>query len=235
MEKQELFNLEMRRKIYNYIKDNPGLHLHELARKMNINYNNLRYHIQHLEKYDMIVLKSNNSYTHVYPKENLSRREKEIFNIIRQETPRNILLVFINYIIASQIDLAEILEKHPTTIEYHLKKLQDLGLIQNVETRNGLSYAQFSETYVSRKVPKKNEKLYSIKDFGLILRIFWTYKQSFENDEVFKFALQNWLDTFHRGQKENHEAANGLKEWLDSRIDRVIKVLFDIFPPPYAL
>lgn len=30
MEKTEILNLETRRQIFNYIRDNPGLHLHEL-------------------------------------------------------------------------------------------------------------------------------------------------------------------------------------------------------------
>ena len=234
MEKSELLNLEIRRKLFNYIKDNPGLHLHELARKIDMSYHNLRYHLSHLEKHDLVVLKSNKSYTHVYPKENLSKREKEIFSVVRQETPRNILLVLINYIITSQNDLSELLDKHPTTIEHHLKKLQELNLIQNVEVKDGKAHATFRKTCVFIRDKKANEKVYALNDFGLVLRIFMTYRKSLEDDEFFKFALQRWIDRFHETQKEKQKERHDLKQWMDERIDSVIKIFFDIFPPPFV-
>ena len=49
MERSEILNLENRRKIYNYIRDNPGLHLRELSRRLNIAYYNLDYHIRYLK------------------------------------------------------------------------------------------------------------------------------------------------------------------------------------------
>jgi len=233
MEKSEILNLEIRRKIINYVKDNPGLHLHELARQLNMNYHALRYHLNHLKKHDMISLKSNNSYTHVYAKEINGKREKEIFNIIRQETPRNILLVFIVYIISTQKDLSELLEKDQATIQYHLKKLQKLNLIKKVETKNGKTIVEYSKKIVFKRKIKPNEKIFALNDVGLILRIFWTYKHSLKNDVIFQFALKQWLDSYHRSQKEKKSEVNDLKNWIDKKIEFFTDILFDIFPPPY--
>jgi len=235
MEKSEILYLEIRRKLFNYIKDNPGLHLHELARNINMNYHNLRYHIRHLEKHDMVVLKTNNYYTHVYPKENLSKREKEILNIIRQETPRNMLLIFINYLISSQNDLSEMLDKHPTTIEYHLKKLKKVGLIQNVQSKDGKVHLEFKNKYIILRSKKINEKIYAINDFSLIIHVFLNYRKSLEKDEIFKFCLERWLEAYNRAIKKNRRVHHDFKDCIDDRVDIVINILFDIFPSPYII
>jgi DNA-binding transcriptional ArsR family regulator len=233
MDKEKLLNLEIRRKIYDYIKDNPGLHLHELARKLKINYHNLRYHLKFLEKHNMVDIKSGKSYSRVYLKGNIGKMEKDLFNIIRQKTPRNIILTLINYVVCSQNDFSEILEKHPTTIEYHLKKLIDMDIIYQVETKEGITYINYPETNKSKRLPDVNEKLYSLKDPSKVIILFWNYKETLKNDDVFKVTFQAYLEGHRRAKKRGIGIVRDIKKNIDSKIDLVLEKFFDIFPPPY--
>jgi len=234
MDKLKILHLETRRKIFNYIKDNPGLHLHDLAKKLDIKYFNLRYHLNILEKSNMVLIKNNNSYSRVYPKENVSNKEKELFDIIRQETPRNILLTFIYYVVCSQNDLSEILDKHPTTIEYHLKKLIDMEIIEQTKTRNGRTIINYPETNISKRVPKVNEKLYTLKDPVLIVRHLWNYKDSLENDKMFQVSFKIYIDANRASRKIKRKEIGDIKSHVDRGINSAIEIFYKIFPPPYC-
>jgi biotin operon repressor len=160
--------------------------------------------------------------------------EKELFHIIRQETPRNMLLTFLNYLVCSQNDLSELLEKHPTTIEYHLKKLIDMGIIMPVESKNGRTYVQYNSLYKSKRVPNVNEKLYAIKEIRAVVHLFYDYQKTFKEDKIFKFAFERWLEVYYANKRRNNKEAADVKSWFDSRIDCVIDIFFDIFPPPFV-
>jgi DNA-binding Lrp family transcriptional regulator len=229
MEKTKILDLEIRRRIFNYIQNNPGLHLHELARKLNINYNNLRYHIQYLEKIDMIVIKTSDAYSRVYLKQ-LSIIDKELLNIIRQKTPRNILLYFCYSAVCSQKELSIELERHPTTIEYHLKKLVDLDIIEPAVVKDGVVYTNLSDCLNVAKTPDRNEVFYRLKKPGLILKMFYTYKGSLAKDKIFRIC-------FERYAQDHAYLSKTKKKWqvkgIDHYIDMYIDFLFDVFPHPY--
>jgi DNA-binding transcriptional ArsR family regulator len=229
MEKLELFNLEIRRKIYIYIKDNPGLHLHELARKLNISYHNLRYHLRYLEKNDMIVIKTSDSYSRVYSKQ-IGMLDKELLNIIRQKTPRNILLSFCYSAVCSQKELSIDLEKHPTTIEYHLKKLINLDIIEPAVVKDGVVYTNLLDCLNVDKAPDKNEVLYRLKKPGLVLKMFYTYKDSLDKDKIFRICFEKYV-------RDHALLSKTKKKWqvkgIDHYIDMYVDIFFDVFPHPY--
>ena len=72
----------------------------------------------------MVDIKSDGSYSRVYLNDKIGRIEKELFKIVRQKTPRHILLAFLSYFVCSQSDLSNFLEKHPKTISRLLRPRQ---------------------------------------------------------------------------------------------------------------
>ena len=90
--KENILKLETRQKIYRYIDKNPGLHLREIQRKTNIPYGTLKHHLKYLEKHNLIKTKSENGYKRYTVSYKLSKKEKEILNLLRQEVPRYILI-----------------------------------------------------------------------------------------------------------------------------------------------
>jgi len=51
--KKNILKLEIRRKIYDFVDKNPGLHVREISRRMDIPINTLIYHIKYLKKLDV--------------------------------------------------------------------------------------------------------------------------------------------------------------------------------------
>ena len=49
--KKNILKLEIRRKIYDFVDKNPGLHVREISRRMDIPINTLIYHIKYLKKF----------------------------------------------------------------------------------------------------------------------------------------------------------------------------------------
>ena len=234
MQKDKILNLETRSNIYNFIKDNPGLHLHELARKLDINYQNLRYHLNFLKKHDMISLRFSNSYLRAYVSKELSRIEKDLFTTTRQKTQRHILLSFILYVVCSQNDLSKHIDKHPTTIEYHLKKLIEKNLIVQAKTKDGHTKLNYPDVKYSEKIPKVNEKLYTLKDPVLVVMFFWNHKETFKKDKVFKVIFKQYLQIRRRAKQKKHTIIKDQISLWNKSVDNVSNVIFDIFRPPFA-
>ena len=126
-----------RKILYEYIEDNPGVHLNELFRKIDINNNTIRYHIKYLLKQGFIDCKKINGYNHYYTKENNNTEKKILLSFLRKSTTRNILLYLLLDFGASPIQLSEELEKTQATVNFHLKRLQKCGLIEPVPLVNG--------------------------------------------------------------------------------------------------
>ena len=127
---QNILQLEIRQKIYRYISKNPGIHLREISRQMTIPKSTLKYHLKYLYKKGLITTKSEKRYKRYYIINKLGTKEKEILNLLRQKVTRDILLYLMFYIVSSEIELSKVLEKHPATIDFHLKKIKNLGIIK---------------------------------------------------------------------------------------------------------
>ncbi len=84
--------LKIRRRIYNFILKYPGLHFRELMRKLNLPNGTLGYHLKYLEKRGLITARPGEGYVRYYIINNIGTDQKKMFHILRQETPRNIIL-----------------------------------------------------------------------------------------------------------------------------------------------
>lgn len=93
--KENFLELENRKKIYNYILKNPGIHLQEVSRKTNISYSTLRHHLDYLKKQGLITTKSNRRYTRYYVTQKVGKKDKEIISLVREEIPRKIILLLL--------------------------------------------------------------------------------------------------------------------------------------------
>ena len=112
MEKSELLELRIRRHIFNCIRDTPGMHLRELSRKLHLSYHNLRYHVNYLKKHNLIVVKSDNSYSRLYITSKIGIKEKKLLSFLRQETTKQIILTIFFYIACSEKVISKELNKN---------------------------------------------------------------------------------------------------------------------------
>lgn len=83
------------KELYQFIGKNPGLHLRELQRRLEVSsMGNLEYHIQMLEKLKLIVEKTEGGYKRYYPVHG-AVKNKELLALLRQKMPRRIVILII--------------------------------------------------------------------------------------------------------------------------------------------
>ena len=163
-----ILQLEARKRVFDAIKENPGIHMRGLERKTGIPMGTLRYHLRYLEKHEMIVEKRSGRMVTYYPSvsgSSVDAQDKKYLAVLRQEIPRLIVLHLMMHPHTSHSDLKPHFMISPSTLSYHLKKLLDSGIII-----------------------KDSEGLYYVADEERVARILIRYRQSFLDAMVDSFV-----------------------------------------------
>jgi len=122
--------LEPRKKTYDAISENPGIHLRELDRKIDVPLGTIRYHLRVLEKRKLIIAKKEGKYKRYYAKGEIDRFDKDRLAFLRKELPRTIILFLLEYPGSSHKELSNALDVAPSTITYHLKKMKKANIVE---------------------------------------------------------------------------------------------------------
>ena len=225
--KEDLLTLDIRRIIYQFILKNPGLHFRELVRRLNIPRSTLEYHLKYLEKKEFLIIKRDSKYNNYFISKDIDKREKNILQIIRIETTRNVLLYVFFMVVASQIELSKELDKHPTTINFHLKRLLKHGIIETVEIENGVINTTSINAQIVKREKSKNEIFYMIKEakeIDKLLTIFYKNRYYYDiiSEAIFSYPEDAIKSSTHTKKRTTKET-----------IEELEKVFYDIFPHPY--
>lgn len=221
-----IMELEIRRNIFNYILNNPGLHQRELSRIMKLPKSTLIHHLKVLTKQELITTSNLDGYQRIFINKEISTKEKEILHLIRQKLPQQILLYFIFRTACSQIELSEELEKKPSTISYHIKKLKEMDIIEEVPIKDGIIIRWNNPKYFYERKLRKGEKIYRIKSIETqidIFNMFIVYKNSLYHKNLIDSVL-TIIDHFLESPKV-------IK--TDVVFEMIFKYFFDVFPHPY--
>jgi predicted transcriptional regulator len=171
----DLIDIEIRRRIYNYLLKNPGIHLREISRKLKIPKTTLRYHLIYMEKRTLITTENNSRYCRYFASNMLGKKDRDILNVIRNDSYRNIILIILR-VWSPQKNISKILNKDPSTISIQMKKLEKMGIVEQVSMDNG--------------------RLYRVKDFGEIIDFLIRNKKTLINKEILSKLeeLNKWYD-----------------------------------------
>ena len=125
----------VRKDIYEYISQNPGEHLAGITRQFGMSSSSARHHLDVLEWSDQIVSHKSGKQKHFYPNQNGYRQYtsgfeyKEIMAILKNDTCRGMVKVIINNDKANQKMIASALHIHPSTVNWHAKRLRGAQII----------------------------------------------------------------------------------------------------------
>lgn len=220
-----ILELGVRRGIYEHIFKFPGLHTREISRRLKIPFTTLQYHLRYLEKRELIRGKDDGKYVRYYVSSQLGRKEKNILVFLRKKTPRSIILYLLAFVVGSQAELSKSLKKHPTTIEFHLKKMEEMNIIKQVKSEYGVVKLDF-KPYELEHIQEGNEVLYSLVDPYVVYDLLITHKKSLVDDEVF----QHMVDYI------NYMVSTGVPEKIISprkAVDEIADLIWQVFPPPF--
>jgi predicted transcriptional regulator len=129
------FELDTRRKIYEQIKKSPGIHFRELERRLQMVVGNLQYHLQYLEKKNIISTSNDGDYVRYFVKDrSLSETERKIISLLRRSGCRHILPQLLNNPDLNNKELSQAVGLSPSTISWNLNKLVEAGIIEREKT-----------------------------------------------------------------------------------------------------
>jgi DNA-binding transcriptional ArsR family regulator len=139
-------------------------------------------------------------------------------------------LLFPGY--CSKTELAKDLKLHPTTIDFHIRKLLDADIIKPIEVKNGRFLSHQASKPIVFKKPLGREVFYTWKNsmtLGEVYRILITHKESMMDSYI--------IDVYNDFKEEGYHVFDKFKPKkfcsFDSTVDNYIKILEEIFPFPY--
>jgi predicted ArsR family transcriptional regulator len=198
--KEKILKLETRKIIHDFILNHPGVHKNKIIRKLDFSEGTIRYHIIKLQKEGYISEKILVGYSRYYPTNKIGRLEKEILGILRQDVPRYILLYSLISLGVTQAQLSKELNMIPKAVQYHLKKLKHLDLIELAVFKNKKLLINGKETLIYNRLPAGNEKIYCLKNPYMIYNLVVKYRDSYLDDEISKDII-DWLEFVRRDAK----------------------------------
>jgi len=183
MFKDEILENERRREIYVIVEANPGIHLRELQRVLNMPLATLEYHLSYMARKQIIYKEKDGHYIRYYVKP-FEPEDKKILSALRQKRMREIVLIILTNKKVKYQFLADYLKLPHSTLSFYLKYLVD----HNILVKDKIGY----------------ENLYTIRDEDRVAKTLIAYKSGFLDKLVDK-ALSTWMETRFHKEKEKLE------------------------------
>ncbi len=120
----------LRSRIYEYIRQNPGIHLRGLSSEMQVKMGTLRYHLNMLRHTHKIAVSGDAATVRFYENNGTySTEEQQVHKHLRNETTQKILSVLLDRPMASRQDLAEAAGVTGPSVSWHMKRLEEDRLV----------------------------------------------------------------------------------------------------------
>ena len=137
-------------RILQFIQNNPGCHLRGIKDMMQISQGTVQYHTDRLEKLGRITCTTSGLYKHYFPVGVFQNNEKEILQILSQETTRQILMYIVEQQSPTQTDIVNSVGISPSSVNWHMKRLLEFKLVDEIKEGKYKRY-QLHDRKVSSK------------------------------------------------------------------------------------
>lgn len=190
-ETHALLELDARKRIYRHIEANPGVHMRQLSRDLEMPLGTLEYHLHHMESADLLSTREDGRFKAYFTNTMMDRRDKDVLYWLRQRIPRRISTALLLHPGWTHRDLIADVGVGASTVTFHIKKLLNAAIVR--EERHG------------------RMKRYWVIDAERVANVLIRYRQSFLDDLVDRFA-EAWLGINRPGEEEMEQA----QAWIDS-------------------
>jgi len=148
----EMLNLSRRKMIFHQISKYPGTYIREMEKSLSLSLGDLQYHLQQLEKADLISSHDDGRRKRYFVKNEVNYFDREILSFIKMRTPRRIILFLM---INPESTFKEILAEFYFTkgaLSFHLKKLIKANIVINIKREKEMIYRIKDENRISQIV-----------------------------------------------------------------------------------
>lgn len=119
---------ELQQKLLLSIDENPGIRYRELLRLINSSNGVLSYHINRLEKMNLVIVERRARMTRFFPR-NISNEIMGVMGFLRNQTSYEIIKLVHDRGPTSQQEIMNYTKKAASTISWHMKKLLDDNIV----------------------------------------------------------------------------------------------------------
>jgi predicted transcriptional regulator len=141
---------ETAERVLQFIQNNPGCHLRKIKEMIQISHGTVQYHTDRLEKIGRITSNRSGLYKHFFPVGVFQNNEKEILQVLGQETARQVLMFIMEQHAPTQTDIVNSIGISAASVFWHIKRLIELRLINEVKEGKYKRY-QLHDREVSSK------------------------------------------------------------------------------------
>lgn len=137
----------VRKRIYDFVSKNPGGHLAGITRALDIPSSSARYHLWVLEYNEKLIAYRMGKRKHYYLSHNgygiytNGFEYKDILSTLRNATARKIVRFLLDHEGASQKSVAEFLGMHPSTVNWHARRLTSAHMVLHRREGKEVSYS----------------------------------------------------------------------------------------------
>jgi predicted transcriptional regulator len=126
----EILELETRRKIYDLILKNPGLHVNKIAEVLELSSQLVEYHLLFMQRHELVIIELDEGYKRCYVKGEIGLEDKKLLKFLRQDIPLTIILYLLKNPYSRHRDIYRELEISSPLSSYHLRKLVNNGILK---------------------------------------------------------------------------------------------------------
>lgn len=127
---QDPLELESRKRIYECIRNSPGVHFREIQRRTSMPIGVLEYHLNYLVERGLLSVDKQGSFSRYFPSGQVSADKQRILSALRQEIPRGIILYLMSHQGATHGEVLTNFRISGGTLSYHVKKLVAKGVVR---------------------------------------------------------------------------------------------------------
>jgi predicted transcriptional regulator len=160
--------LESRRRIYDFLTANPGVHLRRIGQALGMSTGMLSYHLGYLERGGFLKSEEDGHRKRYFIARAFVEAQRRILAILRQDVPRKIVLELLVHGQRTFGELQSSVGVSKSTLSYHLQKLLRRELLIRAK--------------------RERESIFSIKDLEEVRKLLLANRSSFQDDAVNRFA-----------------------------------------------
>ncbi len=140
IEKNDLLAHGTRESIYELIRENPGIHAHEISSRASIGWGTAVHHLRMMENAHLVVSKRSGRYKRFFMSAGIAPAQKEAFGVLRNDTTRSIAEFVSENPGCIQKTVCEKFNIQPSLVSWHMKKLEEADLVKKVREGRKVHY-----------------------------------------------------------------------------------------------
>ena len=156
---------ELQQKLLLFIGENPGIRYRELLRLINSSNGVLSYHINKLEKMELVNVDRKSRITRFFPR-NISNEIMVLLGILRNQTSYEIMKLLYESGPVSQSEIVKYTRKSASTISWYIKKLLGDNIIY-IRNKQG-TYDGNNDISYKMQLTGKRVNFYDLSNRNLV-------------------------------------------------------------------